>query len=222
MPKNLAQGTSAPIGSDPLNPQPGKIFVNAPNVTANSDILLTYANNVAPANGGVLSAPKTTDPVTPFTILPGVGFWIVSSNPLDTAQVNWAITNLLTNLTQGTSTLVAGTITVSTTSVAANSVILITYNTLNAPGTYIEARTGDIVAGTSFQIRSQSGADISTVDWAIFPANFFLSNFVSPLGTFVPADQTFPPTATTGDVRGLYGPSTPSNGVNVLRFTSYC
>ncbi len=219
MPQNFAQGTSNAIGSG-LNPLAAYVFVNAPSVTANSIILLTYVTDPG-ANGGVLSAPKTTDPVTANTILPGEGFWIRSSNVADTAQVNWVITNLVPNLTQGTNTLVAGQAIVPTTAVAADSVILITYNTFNAVTDYIRASSADIVAGVSFEINAQANTDISSVNWAIFPANFFLSNVVSPLGTFVKADQTFPPTSTTGDVRGLYSPSTPSNGVNVLRFTSY-
>lgn len=210
MPKNLAQGTSANIGSG-VTPVAGQIFVNEPTVRANSNILLTYATNPG-GNGGVLSAPVAR-------IQPGVGFAIVSSNVADTAQVNWVITDLLPNLTQGTSTLVAGTVTVNTSSVAANSVILLTDNTLNAPTPYVLVSA--IVAGTSFTITAQANTDVSTINWAIFPANFFLPNFTAPLGTFVPADQTFSPTSTTGDVRGLYSPSTPSNGVNVLRFTSY-
>lgn len=218
MPSNFAQGLSNAIGSG-VTPVAGKIFVNAPSVAADSNILLTYATNPG-ANGGVLSAPISTL-LLPNNIIPGVGFTIVSSNAADTAQVNWAITNLIPGLngTQGTSTLVAGTIVVPTTSVAANSVILLSDNTLNAPTPYV--RVSAIVAGTSFTITAQANTDLSSINWAIFPANFFLTNFISPLGTFAAADQTFPPTATTGDVRGLYAPSTPSNGVNVLRFTSY-
>lgn len=40
-------------------------------------------------------------------------------------------------------------------------------------------------------------------------------------GLFVPADTTTPATAITGDVRGLYGPSSISDGVKRLRFTCY-
>lgn len=210
MPQTLSQGTSNAIGSG-VTPVAGQIFVNAPSVRSSSNILLTYATNPG-GNGGVLSAPLAM-------IQPGIGFTIVSSNVADTARVNWAITNLLPSLTQGTSTLVAGTVTVNTSSVAANSVILLSDNTLNAPTPYVMVSA--IVAATSFTITAQANTDVSSINWAIFPANFFLPNFIAPLGTFVPADQTFPPTSTTGDVRGLYAPSTPSNGVNILRFTSY-
>lgn len=212
MPSNYSKGTSNNIGSG-LTPVAGEIFVDSPSVAANSNILLTYATDPG-NNGGVLSAPSAR-------IQPGVGFTIVSSNNADTARVNWAITNLVsgTNGTQGTSTLVAGTVTVATTSVAGNSVILLSDNTLNAQTPYV--RVSAVNAGTSFTITAQANTDLSSINWAIFPANFILPSYVSTLGTFVAADQTNPPTSTTGDVRGLYAPSTPSNGVNILRFTSY-
>lgn len=70
------------------------------------------------------------------------------------------------NAKMGTATLVAGTVTVNTTAVSANSRILLTIN--NPGGTpgavYVSART----AGTSFTITSTSGADTSDVVWAIF------------------------------------------------------
>lgn len=70
-----------------------------------------------------------------------------------------------TNAKQGTATLVAGTVTVSNTSVTANSRILLTVQT---PGgtvgaVYVSART----AGTSFTITSTSGTDTSTVAYEI-------------------------------------------------------
>lgn len=210
MPADLVQGISNNLGSG-LVPVGGEVFVNAPSVRANSNILLTYYTNPG-ISGGILSAPSAR-------IQPGIGFTIVSSNPADSSRVIWVITDLIPNLTQGTSTLVAGAVTVNTTSVAANSVILLSDNTLNAPTPYI--RVSAINAGVSFTITAQANTDLSSINWAIFPANFILFNYVSPLGTFVPADQIFPPTAISGDVRGLYAPSTPSNSVNVLRFTAY-
>jgi hypothetical protein len=69
------------------------------------------------------------------------------------------------NKRMGVATLVAGTVTVNTTAVAANSRIFLTINT---PGgtvgaVYISART----AGTSFAITSTSATDTSTVAWLI-------------------------------------------------------
>lgn len=209
MPSNYSQGTSDNLGSG-VTPVAGSVFVIAPSVRANSNILLTYATNPG-VNGGVLDTPS-------LLIEPGIGFSIFSSNINDTAKVNWAITNLASGLS-GTSTLVGGTVTVPNTSVQSNSVILLSDNTTSGtPGTYV--RVSSITSGTSFTITSQSGTDTSSINWDIFPADFFLTVQISSLGTFVPADKT-PPSATTGDVRGLYAPSSPSNGVNSLRFTAY-
>jgi len=75
-----------------------------------------------------------------------------------------------TNATMGLSTLSAGTVTVSTTKVTANSRIQCTTNggTLTNVGTvYISART----AGTSFTISSLNLLDSSDVAWVIFEPN---------------------------------------------------
>ncbi len=70
------------------------------------------------------------------------------------------------NAKMGTATLTAGSATVSTTAVAANSRIYLTSNTDGGtPGWLrVSART----AGTSFTITSSSATDTSTVAWIIF------------------------------------------------------
>lgn len=67
------------------------------------------------------------------------------------------------NCTMGTATLVAGTVTVATAKVTANSRIQLTAQTSGAgPGALrVSART----AGTSFTITSTSGTDTSQVAW---------------------------------------------------------
>ena len=69
------------------------------------------------------------------------------------------------NAKQGLATLVAGTVTVATTAVTANSRILLTVQTVaGTQGTVtVTART----AGTSFTITSTNAADTSTVAWEI-------------------------------------------------------
>jgi hypothetical protein len=171
MPTSWAKGTSNPLG-------PGAVFVSAPSVTSNSNILLTYATNPG-TTGGVLSAPIAN-------IQPGIGFLIVSSNANDTAQVNWAITNLVAGSTSGTATLVAGTVTVATAAVASNSVILLSDNTLNTQSSYV--RVSAIVNGTSFTITAQANTDISSINWAILPGgNLILNSKVpgQPQGAFI-------------------------------------
>jgi hypothetical protein len=65
----------------------------------------------------------------------------------------------------GKSVLVAGTVTVSTTAVTANSIILLTRQVVG--GTVGDLRVGTITAATSFVINSVSGTDTSTVSWMI-------------------------------------------------------
>ncbi len=72
-----------------------------------------------------------------------------------------------TNATMGVATLVAGTVTVSTTKVTANSRIQLTPNSLGTvtrpKAVGVSART----AGTSFTIMSDDATDTSTVAWII-------------------------------------------------------
>lgn len=73
-----------------------------------------------------------------------------------------------TNASIGTSAaMTAGTITISTTAVTANSKIFLTVNTVGGTQGTLSAPTGSIVAGTSFVINSSSNTDTSTVNWWI-------------------------------------------------------
>lgn len=69
------------------------------------------------------------------------------------------------NAKMGLATLVAGTVTVSTTAVAANSRIFLTAQSTG--GTAGALRVSARSAGTSFTITSTSGTDTSTVAWQI-------------------------------------------------------
>ena len=69
------------------------------------------------------------------------------------------------NCKMGTSVLVAGTVTVSTTAVTASSIIFLTHGV--AGGTLGTLSVGTITAGTSFVINSSNAADTSTVNWLI-------------------------------------------------------
>lgn len=70
-----------------------------------------------------------------------------------------------TNATMGAATLVAGTVTVNTTKVTANSRIQLTGQ--NASGTAGALGVSARVAGTSFTILSTSGSDTRLVAWQI-------------------------------------------------------
>lgn len=71
------------------------------------------------------------------------------------------------NASMGTATLVAGTVTVSTTAVATGSTIFLTCNTPGGTQGFLSAPVASIVNGTSFVINSSAGADTSTVNWWI-------------------------------------------------------
>lgn len=70
-----------------------------------------------------------------------------------------------TNAKMGTAVLVAGTVTVSTNQVAANSRIFLTRQVTG--GTVGHLTVGTKTAGTSFVINSSSSTDTSTVAWVI-------------------------------------------------------
>jgi hypothetical protein len=70
-----------------------------------------------------------------------------------------------TNATMGVATLVAGTVTVSTTKVTASSRIFLTGQ--NSSGTHGELTVSARTAGTSFTITSSSGTDTRSVAWLI-------------------------------------------------------
>lgn len=67
----------------------------------------------------------------------------------------------------GTATLVAGTVTVATTAVAAASKIFVSCNTPGGVLGFLSAPVASIVAATSFVINSSNPADTSTVNWVI-------------------------------------------------------
>lgn len=69
------------------------------------------------------------------------------------------------NASVGTSTLVGGTVTVSTTAVTASSKIYLTVGV--AGGTQGTLSVGTVTAGTSFVINSTSGTETSQVNWWI-------------------------------------------------------
>ena len=209
VPTNWASGTATLVG--------GTVFVVAPSVKANSNIMLS--RNVLGGTAGFLAAPVAG-------IVPGVGFTINSYSAIatlvnDTSTVNWAIVGQGSPLSgSGKATLVAGAVTIPF-SIAAGSTVLVTYDTpATAIGTYLQAPSAGITVGTSFTIVSQANTETSIVNWQVFAPNATLTTQLAPLGTFTPADQSTP-SNTTGDVRGTYKPSSAANGTSILDFLYY-
>lgn len=201
----------------------GTVIVNTPAVTANSVILVT------------LNTPSTQGYYSIGTIVPGVSFTINSSNAGDVSSVNWQIVNtnyLQANapVTVGQATLATGTILVNeavnpnahyvrTAAVAGatgQSIIMVSPNSLGA-GTGGFLSISASVDKTSFTITSLDTAGVHAAD--VSQVNYMLLN-APEVGTFVPPFMGTS-TSTTNDVRGLYKPSTPSDGIKRLSMEFY-
>ncbi len=72
-----------------------------------------------------------------------------------------------TNATMGTATLVAGTVTVNTTKVTANSRIFITIQSLGTVAVPMAMAITARTAGTDFTITSVDGTDTSVISWVL-------------------------------------------------------
>lgn len=79
------------------------------------------------------------------------------------------------------------------------------------------------VFGLPYVIKGPQMQDVISIGWngASELTSFVAASRLTTLGVFQPSDPTFPATAITGDVRGLYGPSTAADGVKKLVFTYY-
>jgi hypothetical protein len=115
-----------------------------------------YGNNYAMLFNGGNVGIGTSTPAQPLEVNGNIR--ISGTNGLNITEG--------TNGEKGTATLAAGTVTVATTKVTANSRIFLTEGPTisGTPGSvYVNART----AGTSFTIKSTSGTDASHVSWMI-------------------------------------------------------
>lgn len=74
------------------------------------------------------------------------------------------------------------------------------------------ATAGTVTAGTS----DVFGLPVNVVDGGYIVSAGWASALPNDAGTFVAADATIPATASTGDVRGTYKPSSSSNGARRL------
>lgn len=88
-------------------------------------------------------------------------------NDHDQGRRGWSRLEVLdgSNKRMGTAVLVAGSVTVSNTTVTANTRIFTSRQA--AGGTLGHLSIGTVVAGTSFVINSSSGTDTSTVAWLL-------------------------------------------------------
>lgn len=135
------------------------------------------ANSIAIYLGGWFFLP---DRDTAGTIIPigarheGLSAYNRADNRLwrwtGTAWVSGAVAPAVvegSNAAMGVATLVAGTATVNTTAVAANSRIFLTTQSLGTVATPMAVAVTARTAGTSFTITSEDGTDTSVVAWQI-------------------------------------------------------
>lgn len=115
--------------------------------------------NTATIGFGAMSSGQTSGN---FTVFSGAG----NALRLGTTGGGLAIKSGA-NATVGTATLVAGTVTVSTTKVTATSVIFVTIQALGTVTTAKSMTIANKTAATSFQIVSEDNTDTSTVAWWI-------------------------------------------------------
>ncbi|OCX52657.1 hypothetical protein BEL04_14520 [Mucilaginibacter sp. PPCGB 2223] len=157
----LIQDFSGKVLINPINTNTNAIASSALDVS-NLTIGSTYiTNNAAPSNG-LLVQGRT---------LLGTS----ADNTVDQLQVSGnlnlvSVGNKLkiatgTNASIGTATLVAGTVTISTTAVTASSKIFITRNTTGGTIGSLSVPSTSITANTSFVINSDSASDTSTINW---------------------------------------------------------
>ena len=119
-------------------------------------------------------------------ILPGVSFTVTSTAATETSTVKWAI--MPSNFVSGVSAPLVPTgggsiVTVLAPSVAANSKIFLNYKTIGGTPGVLLVPDATIQPGVSFQIKSSSATDASTVTYTIItPTSGFIPNTASLAG----------------------------------------
>jgi uncharacterized membrane protein len=108
----------------------------------------------------------STDRIGIGVASPGDKFAVAGNVALTTAGNKLKIATGA-NASVGTSTLVGGTVTVSTTAVTTSSLIYVTVNTPGGTQGFLSVPSASIVDATSFVINSTSGTETSTVNWWI-------------------------------------------------------
>lgn len=204
------------VPPDPANPSPmangvgplGRVYVwdvvplaaNAANVAA-SQAVASARNLVLAAGAGVAASTDLTNTVR-YTLDTARCVAVASNNAADTTQLVTVVgfdiyAQPMTARVTLTGTTPAVTLKAfrSVTSVAVNA-----------------ATAGNLTVGTTDRLgvpfRVTDLGYVSSVKWA--------GALAADAGTFLAAVVTTPATALTGDVRGLYTPSTASDGVRRL------
>jgi hypothetical protein len=185
----------------------GTVFVD--NVNAKEDSVIITCRNTP--NGTTIGALDLG------AVIDGVGFTIDSQAAADRSTVNYWILDpsLYTGTVQLDPDGPPSTVTVENAYVTSASSIIVSRKTMTT-GTagILYASTASITDNTSFVISSGGSAtDDSDVNYTIINA--------PTAGVFTLADRTDPATITSGDTRGKYSPSSPSDGASTLTLYMY-
>lgn len=137
------------------------LYVNSNAVNTNSPLVWLRSTN-ASTTGATL---KVDNAGTGPGLDVKTGGVLIEAGSLTLTTGNKLSIGTGTNASIGTAVLVAGTVTVSTTAVTANSIIMLTCQLVG--GTVGVLSKGTVVAGTSFVINSSIATDTSTIGWII-------------------------------------------------------
>lgn len=140
----------------------------------------------------------------------GGSFTVTSSNNADLSTINWQIMNINSEYS-GINPLAAGTATIgSPVVVNGETLVFSNYQTNVNPGFLSQ---GNVVTGSNFVVNSTSNTDTSVV-------TVFLKNLPNPAQYILP-DITSPATINSGNPRGVFIPSSPSDGFSRLTIWMY-
>ena len=173
-----------------------------------SDVIRLGVQTFAPdtASVGTLSYVISSDPVF------GPYFTVTSSNNADRSVVAWQIVRSSGSYAGGVTLTTGGSTVVSPSLVSiANETLVFSNYITNVNSGFLSQ--GAIVTGTSFEIISSSNTDTSNVVT-------ILRNLPLP-GQYLLPDMTNPATLLSGDPRGVYIPSIPSDGISRLTIWMY-
>lgn len=173
--QNIGTLTSGAISSE---------LVLNPIVQNDSLIFLSHRTGVTPGNLGVLGI-RTIEEKENFTIQ-SIG------NNLDSEKVSWQIKPFNpTDTLSGRATLVGGTVTIPTPSVAANSLIIVSHLTVSA--TIGELTINTITPGVSFTVNSSSATDATDIAWKILSPGIGASTYpLQGIATLAAGTATVP------------------------------
>ena len=204
----------------------GIVQVSSTAVQTSSNIFLCFGAAIATANPGYLY-------VNPATIVPGSNFAITNTGAGAPGgnKINWFIApnNVSYGISPPLGSLRGGTTFVEAPDVLSNSIILVSYNTLNGTTGILYVTSDQIQPGVGFDIGSSNGGDFSLVNWVILQNELDVTMGTTQLnnGTVTvttPACQTTSYVMLTYNtpvgVAGTYIYATPADGSFEITSTS--